>query len=110
MKEGHVVVLSTASNADEAARIGKTIVQEGLAACVNIVEGVRSIYIWKETLYDEHEVLSVYKTRAELFERLESRIKELHSYEVPEVVALTVDGGSPQYLEWIDDVTGANGR
>src|SRR5574340_754335 len=102
MKEGHIVVLSTASSSDEAARIGKTIVEEGLAACVNIIQGVRSIYVWKDKLCDEHEILTVYKTRAGLFERLEARIKELHSYEVPEVIALSVSKGSSEYLGWID--------
>lgn len=110
MKEGHIVVLSTASSSDEAARIAKAVVEEGLAACVNIIQGVRSIYIWKDKLYDEHEALSVYKTRTELFERLEARIKELHSYEVPEVIALTAGKGSPEYLGWIDSVTGVKGR
>jgi periplasmic divalent cation tolerance protein len=110
MKEGHIVVLSTTSSVDEAARVGKTVVEEGLAACVNIIQGVRSIYVWKDKLCDEHEALSVYKTKTELFERLEARIKELHSYDVPEVIALTIDKGSREYLGWIDSVTGAKGR
>lgn len=101
MKDSCVVVLSTAPNADEAASIARAVVEEGLAACCNIVPGLRSIYRWKGQLCDEAEVLCVFKTRAALFERLGHRIKELHSYEVPEVVSIAIDNGLPEYLDWI---------
>ncbi len=110
MKEGHVVVFSTASCEDEAARIAKPVIEEGLAACVNIVRGVRSIYSWKGKLHDDEEALSIYKTRAGLFERLKARIKELHGYEMPEIIALNVEQGSAEYLEWIDEATSAKPR
>ncbi len=106
MKDRHIVVFSTASSAEEAASIGKTIVEEGLAACCNIVQGIRSIYTWKGKLYDEFEALAIYKTRGALFERLKIRIKELHSYEAPEIIAVNIEAGLLEYLGWIDDVTG----
>lgn len=104
---GHIVVFATFPSADAAAQAAGVIVTEGLAACGNIVEGVRSIYMWKGSLCDEKEALAVFKTRAALFDRLEKRIKELHSYEVPEVIAVGIEAGSATYLGWIDDVTSA---
>lgn len=106
-KEGHIVALMTAPSAEEGARIGREVVTEGLAACCNIVPGVRSIYTWKGKLCDEAEVLCIFKTRRSLFERLKKRVKELHTYEVPEVIALGIEDGLEEYLEWIDEVTGA---
>lgn len=106
-EKGHIVVFMTASSADEGANIGKKTVEEGLAACCNIVPSIRSIYVWKGKLCDEPEALCVFKTRAELFERLRARIKELHSYEVPEIIALKIEAGHADYLKWIDVVTGA---
>lgn len=105
MKDGYIVVFSTAPNGDEAARIGRAVVEEGLAACCNIIPGVRSIYTWKGAVCDEPEVMCVFKTRTPLFERLRNRIKELHPYEVPEVISVAVAGGLPEYLGWITGAT-----
>lgn len=105
MKDGHIIVLSTAPNMEEAASIGKKIVDEGLAACCNILPGMKSIYVWKGKAYDEAEVLSIFKTRASLFELLKDRIKELHSYEVPEIIAVKIESGLKEYLVWIEDST-----
>lgn len=104
---GHVVVFSTAPDGGEAERIGRAVVEEGLAACCNVVGGVKSIYTWKGELNTENEVLSIYKTRRELFEPLRKRIKELHGYEVPEIIAIDITAGLKEYLGWIDDVTSA---
>ena len=104
-KPGYVVVLMTAPNGEEAEAIGKKVVTEGLAACCNIVPGIKSIYVWKEKLCAEAEVLCVFKTRKNLFERLRDRILELHSYDVPEVIALEITAGLKEYLGWIDEVT-----
>jgi periplasmic divalent cation tolerance protein len=101
MKDSYVVVFSTAPNAEDASSIATAVVDEGLAACCNIVPGLRSIYKWKGELCDEPEVLCIFKTRAGLFEKLRDRIKELHSYEVPEVVSIAIDNGLPEYLDWI---------
>lgn len=99
------MVLVTAPNEEEAAGIGKRVVGERLAACCNIVPGIRSIYTWKNEVCDEGETLCVFKTRGELFEKLRSRIVELHSYDVPEVIALDITSGHGAYLDWIDEVT-----
>ena len=102
---GHIVVFMTAPNEEEAASIGRKLVEEGLAACCNIISAVRSIYLWKDELCDDREVLCIMKTRGELFERLKARAVELHSYDVPEVIALDIKDGSEEYLKWIDEVT-----
>ncbi len=106
MEKGHVVVMVTAGSEDEGARIGKAVVSEGLAACCNIVPRVRSIYTWKGKLCDEGEVLCIFKTRKSLFDKLKKRVKELHTYEVPEVIAVNIEDGLEEYLKWIDEVTG----
>ncbi len=105
MKDEFVVVMVTAPSVDEGAGIGRKVVEEGLSACCNIVPGVRSIYTWQGRICDEGEVLCIFKTRASLFERLKKRVKELHSYDVPEIIAVPVRAGLEEYLEWVRDVT-----
>src|SRR5574337_1076386 len=105
MDERYVLVFSTVPSPEEGARIGKAVVEEGLAACCNIVPGLRSIYLWKGKLCDEGEALCVFKTRAELFDRLKDRIKALHTYEVPEIIAVDIKEGHKEYLDWIGSVT-----
>ena len=100
-----LAVLITAPNEDEAARIANDIVGARLAACANIIRGVRSIYQWQGKVEDDSEVLMIVKTRAELFGALEKRVKELHSYTVPEIIALPVVHGSEGYLAWIGEET-----
>ncbi len=105
MADGHIAVFMTSVGMDEAASIAKKVVEERLAACCNIVSGVRSIYAWKGAIHDSAEVLCVFKTRASLFEPLRHRIKALHSYEVPEIVAIEIKAGLAEYLAWIDAST-----
>jgi len=95
------IVLVTAGSAEEAAAIGRTLIEERLAACANIVPGIRSIYRWKGKICDEQEFLIIIKTRTSLFEAVQKRVKELHSYEVPEIISFPVARGLPQYLEWV---------
>ncbi|HEB76079.1 MAG TPA: divalent-cation tolerance protein CutA [Nitrospirae bacterium] len=95
------VVFVTAPDEEEAARIARIVVEERLAACVNIVKGIRSVYRWKGKVEDEHEVLLVVKTGRHLFDALEKRVKELHSYSVPEVISIPITEGSAEYLEWL---------
>ncbi len=102
----HVVVFCTAKDGEEAELIGSTVVDERLAACCNILGGVKSIYRWEGKIMKEPEVLCILKTRRDLFDALASRIKELHSYEVPEVVSVDIASGLKSYLGWIDEVTG----
>ncbi len=104
-----IMVFMTAANEEEAVRIVRIAVEEGLAACCNIVPKIRSIYVWKDKLCDEAEVLCVFKTRAMLFDRLKKRIKELHGYEVPEIIAVDIKEGLDEYLDWIGSVTSKAG-
>ena len=98
----HAVVISTASSADEARRIAETLVERRLAACVNVLPGLRSTYRWKDAVERADEWLLIVKTRRERFDDVAAAIREVHSYEVPEVVMLDVAGGDPRYLAWID--------
>jgi periplasmic divalent cation tolerance protein len=100
-----IVVLVTAGSADEAARIGRTLVEERLAACVNVVGPIRSIYRWQGAIEEAAEHLLVVKARAVDLAALDARIRALHSYDVPEVLALPVGGGSAAYLAWLDEAT-----
>lgn len=96
-----VVVLSTCPDRDRALAIARALVDEGLAACVNVLDGVRSIYRWQGAVHDDAEVLCVAKTTAARFEALRARLVELHPYEVPEVIALPVSAGHAPYLAWL---------
>lgn len=98
---GTFVVFSTFPDADTAARIARTLVEEQLAACVNVVPAVRSIYRWEGKVCDEAETLAVIKTTAERYAALCARITELHPYQVPEVIALALADGHPPYLAWL---------
>jgi periplasmic divalent cation tolerance protein len=98
-----IVVLVTAGSAEEAASIGRALVDERLAACANVIPAVRSIYRWEGKVADEAEWLLLVKTRRERFEAVERRVRALHSYQVPEVIALEVVAGSAPYLEWIEE-------
>ena len=105
MMTEYIIVLITAPNEEESARIGHALIGERLAACVNIIRSVRSIYRWQGRIEDESEVLMVVKTKRTLFERLQGRVKELHTYEVPEIIGLPVIEGSKQYLDWLGQET-----
>lgn len=96
-----IVVLVTASSAEEGARIGGALVAERLAACVNLVGPIRSIYQWQGRVHDEAETLLIIKTARDRFDALDRRVRELHSYDVPEVIAIPVEQGSLPYLDWI---------
>jgi periplasmic divalent cation tolerance protein len=101
-----LVVYITAPNEEEGAKIARALVEERLAGCVNIVRPIRSIYRWEGKIEDDTEVLLMAKTRKQLFGPLEKRIRELHSYTVPEVIAVPVVEGSEDYLKWLEEVTG----
>lgn len=98
---GYEVVLVTAPDESVAQTIAHALVEESLAACVNIVRGMRSIYRWQGKVEDEPEVLMIIKTRQELFEQIVSRVKALHPYSVPECIALPIVAGSEAYLGWL---------
>jgi periplasmic divalent cation tolerance protein len=100
-----IVVFITASREDEAARIARALVESRLAACVNIVKSVRSIYRWQGNIEDDAEVLMIVKTQKNLFDRLAKKVKDLHNYDVPEIIALPIVAGSEEYLRWLKEST-----
>src|SRR4051812_46176985 len=99
------VMLSTASSREEAAKIAKLLIDEKLAACVQLLP-IESFYVWEGKTQNEPETLLLIKTRTALFEQAIARIKQVHSYTVPEIVAMPFSAGLPAYLNWIDEVTG----
>jgi periplasmic divalent cation tolerance protein len=102
-----VEVHVTMPDAETARRIGRTLVEERLAACVNVVPGVVSIYSWKGSIQEDDEVLCLLKTSPERFPELRARLLELHPYDVPEVLGFSVDDGSAAYLDWVRQNTQA---
>src|SRR4051812_26217296 len=98
------VLLTTAPNRDEAAKIARLLIDEKLAACVQLLP-VESFYVWQGATQNEAEILLLVKTRSALFEAAIARIKGAHSYQVPEIVALPFTAGFAGYLDWIDTVT-----
>jgi periplasmic divalent cation tolerance protein len=96
-----LVVLVTVPNAETATKLAEALVGERLAACVNVLDGVRSTYRWKGAVERDDEILCVCKTTRDGFERLRARVVELHPYEVPEVIALPIELGHAPYLAWI---------
>jgi periplasmic divalent cation tolerance protein len=99
---GKAVVLCTAPSLEVAEGLAHRLVEERLAACVNLIPSVKSIYRWEGAVHCDGEVLMVMKTQSRLFEVLRDRILSLHPYEVPEVIALDLTAGSAPYLAWID--------
>jgi periplasmic divalent cation tolerance protein len=102
-----VEVHVTMPDGETARRIGRTLVEEKLAACVNVVQGVVSIYSWKGAVQEDEEVLCLVKTSPERFSQLRARLLELHPYDLPEVLGFSVDDGSPAYIDWVRQNTGA---
>ena len=100
-----LVVFVTSGSEEEALKIAHALVKERLAACVNLVSPIRSIYRWEGKICDEKEWLLVMKTHMGRFDALEKRVKALHSYSVPEIIALPIVTGSPSYLNWLEEMT-----
>ncbi|MGD9580415.1 MAG: divalent-cation tolerance protein CutA [Vampirovibrionia bacterium] len=98
----YAVVLITAPDEQTAEMIAKALVEQELAACVNIIPSIRSIYSWDGSICDDSEVMMVVKTIAEKFDKLEAVVKDIHSYDVPEIILLPIEKGSKNYLQWID--------
>ena len=97
----HQLVLSTCPDRETAERLATTLVERRLAACVNIVPGLTSVYRWQGAIQTDAEVLLLIKTDAQRFPALEKTLREEHPYELPEIVAVTISNGSPGYLRWI---------
>jgi len=97
-----IVVLSTCASADEARRIAGELIAQRLAACVNLLPPVRSVYHWKGAIEEGEETLMIIKSARPLFDQLKAAIARLHSYEVPEIIAIPVVDGATSYLAWMD--------
>lgn len=99
------VIFCTVPNKDVGLDIANTLVSEQLAACVNIVPGLTSIYTWKGEICNDQELLLIIKTKSNLFTDVKEAIKKIHPYEVAEIISLSVISGSDDYLQWIETVT-----
>jgi len=101
----YCVVFVTVGTASEAEKIASTVVEERLAACCNLIPGIRSVYRWQGKICRDEETLLIMKTRRERFEALRARVATLHGYEVPEIIALPIAAGHAAYLEWLCEGT-----
>jgi len=100
-----IIVLVTIPSEEEAARLGRLLVEQQLVACVNVLPKMKSIFLWEGKVSEEEECLMILKTRLPIFKALEDTIIAQHSYEVPEIIALPIGAGSQPYLSWIYDMT-----
>lgn len=101
----HLVVLVTASSAAEAQRIGRALLDERRVACINVVPNVESAYWWQSRIESATEALLIIKTTRAQLEGVVATVKRMHSYRVPEIIALPIVSGNPEYLAWIDRET-----
>ncbi|MEM3566552.1 MAG: divalent-cation tolerance protein CutA [Candidatus Bathyarchaeia archaeon] len=106
MKNAYIIVLVTASSKDEAEKIAKTLLEERLIACANIIGPVHSLFWWQGKIDTAQEHLILMKTRKDLFDKLSERVKALHSYQIPEIIALSIMEGLKDYLGWLDKSLG----
>jgi periplasmic divalent cation tolerance protein len=100
MQTAFILVLITAPSPETSQQIASALVSQKLAACVNILPGIRSLYAWKGALQQDDEHLLIVKSRLELFDALQTAVREIHPYEVPEIIALPVVAGAQSYLDW----------
>ena len=100
----HVVALITAPSKEVGRDVGRALLEQGLAACVNLVPAIESLYAWEGELCNDEEVLLVIKTTAAVLRELMRTVQDIHPYDVPEIIALPIAAGSPDYLNWISDV------
>jgi periplasmic divalent cation tolerance protein len=105
---GRLLAVSTVAGAEDARRIAHALVERRLAACVNVVPGVLSVYRWKGAVEQESEHLLLIKTRAERLEELREALVALHPYDVPELIAVRIEAGHAPYLAWLDESVGAS--
>jgi periplasmic divalent cation tolerance protein len=105
MENDHCVVFNTCPDASSAEEIARMLIERRLAACVNILPGLRSIYTWKGACESAEEHLLIIKTSAAIYPSLEKAVLELHPYELPEIIAVPIAAGLPSYLTWINEAT-----
>lgn len=101
-----IIVFVTCESTEQAERIAQALVTDKLAACVNVVPGVKSCYVWEGKLTWSNEVLLLVKTTRGRFDQLQDRVKAMHSYSVPEIVGVTIEDAFEKYIEWIDRSVG----
>jgi len=107
-KTDYIVVLITTSSLDEAKSIGSSLIEDKLAACTNVIPSVESIFRWQGEVCNEKEAMLIVKTRRNIFKDLQAKVMELHSYDVPEIIALPIIDGNSDYLQWIDSAINSN--
>jgi len=100
-----IIVFSNCGSQEEARRVARALVDTRVCACVNIIPGIQSIYRWQGSIQEEAEWMLIIKTTRELFDRLSVELRKNHSYEIPEVIAIPIVEGNPDYLKWIDRET-----
>jgi periplasmic divalent cation tolerance protein len=105
----HLLAFTTLGNEEDAAKLARRLVERRIVACVNVSGPVRSFYHWKGNLEDDREFLLLMKTRRERFSDLEAALRELHPYDVPELIAVPIEFGSAAYLGWVDENVGLSG-
>lgn len=101
----YIIVLNTCDSAEVASSIADSLVSKQLAACVNIVNGVESVYQWQGKIEHDKEILLIIKTKKSLFIQVQNAIQEIHNYELPEIIAVPIDIGETNYLNWIKSAT-----
>lgn len=105
LKDDYIIVLNTCNSTDIAALIADTLVSKKLAACVNMISGVESVYQWQGKIERDKEILLIIKTKRALFSQIEQTIQELHDYELPEIIAVPIETAEKNYLNWIQSAT-----
>lgn len=103
--EDKILVMITTGSEEQAEKIARTLLEERLIACANLIGGIRSLYRWKGQVCDDREILLFCKTRRSLFSRLSERVISIHSYDVPEIIAFPLVEGWQPYLEWVEQET-----
>ncbi len=101
----YIVIYITTSSISEAKKIGRTLVKDKLVACSNIISPIHSIYSWQGKICNDKEALMMLKTKKKLFKQIVKRVEELHSYDVPEIIAMPIIEGSSKYISWINEET-----
>ena len=108
MNEQFVIAFSTFPDRETAQRIARELLENAIVACANIVPSVESIYFWKEKVETSAEVLTIFKMTAARYSEFESRLREMHPYDVPEILGLNVAEGNPDYLRWVSESCSRN--
>ena len=103
--EDKILVMITTDSEEQAEKIAKTLLEERLIACANLIGGIRSLYRWKGQVCDDREILLFCKTQRRLFSKVAVRVKSIHSYDVPEIIALPLIEGWQPYLDWVEQET-----